>query len=1040
MQTHQAWTLGILLSLGAAASGLAAPPLAVRNGETLSLAAPKGATPPAIDAFGDPGDVEAAMFAGADYLVRMQADVTGDNAGNGMVDADPDDAGWDWETYATSHTADPSPTNIYGETAQGLFQAWLANPAASYATAMTDAADHIVAVGPSAIRTSADICFLLDYAASGLAGTPATYESAAAAIWSWRLANQGPTATDVAEYIRDLRHGQGYDNGIIPWDIGKYAEALMRLDGVFPMSGYDSDAAAVAAVLWEDSFNGNMGYFDPDGLNQAYDPAWSTPTSWWYTLGLTGLVTAFEAVGGYGPELALLESWLLSCQYPGGLFSDQYGAQGGDADVQTTAFAILALDLLGGHQAEIDLAARALAGAQYPNGAFMGWSGYGPMLTGECAAGLALGEIAYRVNQDPLYLHVAVDEGSPYTDRVTINYSLTAGTEAYRALTVFVDYDPLVLTPTAVTQAFFPANSTFQHNLPFSPAGHLEITLAILGPTPGISGAVGSLFTITWNGILEDVNPGTAVHIAQVVMRDPANQDIFAAGGDDVEIEVDDTNPTLDVTTPMEPCLNDDFEVTLDADDNVNLDRIEYQFDGAGPWLPAVTGMTVDSFFDVFSVDISGLTPGDHTIVFRTWDDVGYSHATDAWSFHKDFLAPTPATNLAALPGDHLVSLTWSAGTNLDGYEVWRAKRGTDYPYVGGRPPLSTWPADYTHIDDLGNAAVSYVDDFGADSYATRGIYDYVLVSQDCVNSPVASAAATATNYFLGDWAGPGGYGDTFYDGFVCTPDLTWLATVYGTLAVPASHEMDVAPTHDMSRFGLPGPDTRVNFEDLIVLAMNYRGGCTTPLLQIRRGEGAGQLADVATRALLAGEGAERQLVLDGSLLGLTVDLATTAELLSVGTTHGTALFYRTATGWTVDVVGLTDLLSRDTVISLRFSEGAQVSLAAAEGRDEANAPLLLDGVTEVLPAHPLRWALGQNQPNPFNPTTVIHYSLADDATVRLSVFNSLGQLVRVLQDGPQAAGAHDLTFDGAALASGVYVYRLEADAFSAQQKMILVK
>ena len=1049
MQTHQAWTLGILLSLGAAASGLAAPPIAARSDENLTLTAPKGTTPPAVDDFGDPDDFGAALLAGADYLVGMQADFTEDNAGNGFSDSDPDDAGWDWNAYmpTLNHSAAASPPNTMGETAMGLVKAWQLSHQASYMTALDDVANRMIAVGPTGTggyHHSADVIFLLEFAGIATSPTPAACRNAARNIWIYQLATYGPTATLFAEDLRDTRAvDQGYHNGVVPWDLGAWAQAVAQLDLAFPGQGYGTDADDIAEVMWQDSFNANPGYFQPyNPVNQGFDPTWGDTHFWWYTLGITGLIDGFTATGTHTAELAGLQATLLACQYPGGAFSGSYGANPTDEDWQTTGYAMSTMGAsLSGLQSELNDAATWLATTQDVSGAFVyGDGSHYPSVVGQCVAGLSYSDI-YRVNQDPLYRHVAVNEGPSYTNRVMTNYSLTAGMEAYRALTVFVDYDPAVLTPVAIDQEYFPGDETFQSNLAYNPNGHLEITLAILGPTPGISGAVGSLFTITWNGILEDVNPGTAVHIAQVVMRDPLNQDIFAASGADVEIEVDDTDPTLVVTPPAEPCLNDDFEVTLDADDNVNLERIEYQFDGAGPWLPAVTGMTVDSFFDVFSVDISGLTPGDHTIVFMVWDDVGYSFDADGWPFHKDFLAPTAASNLAAMPDDHLVSLTWTAGSNLDGYEVWRAKRGTDYPYVGGRPPLSTWPGDYTHIDDLGPTAVDYDDDFGADTYVDRGIYDYVLVSVDCVNDPSASAAASATNYFLGDWADADGYGDPDnYDGFVCTPDLTWLATVYGTLAVPASHEMDVAPTHDMSRFGLPGPDTHVNFEDLIVLAMNYRGGCTTPLLQIRRGDGAGQLADAATRALLTGAGAERQLVLDGTMLGLTVDLATTAELLSVSTTHGTALSYRTATGWTVDVVGLTDLLSRDTVISLRFTEGAEVSLTRAEGRDEANGALLLEGVTEVLPAQPAVFALAQNQPNPFNPTTVIHYSLADDATVRLSVFNSMGQLVRVLQDGPQTAGAHEATLDGSRLASGLYVYRLEAGAFTAQQKMILVK
>jgi hypothetical protein len=75
----------------------------------------------------------------------------------------------------------------------------------------------------------------------------------------------------------------------------------------------------------------------------------------------------------------------------------------------------------------------------------------------------------------------------------------------------------------------------------------------------------------------------------------------------------------------------------------------------------------------------------------------------------------------------------------------------------------------------------------------------------------------------------------------------------------------------------------------------------------------------------------------------------------------------------------------------------------------------------------PSRCLLDQNFPNPFNPSTTIRYGLPSRAYVTLTVFNTLGQQVLVLQNGEEDAGYHNVTFDATSLSSGVYFYRLQA-------------
>jgi FtsP/CotA-like multicopper oxidase with cupredoxin domain len=85
-------------------------------------------------------------------------------------------------------------------------------------------------------------------------------------------------------------------------------------------------------------------------------------------------------------------------------------------------------------------------------------------------------------------------------------------------------------------------------------------------------------------------------------------------------------------------------------------------------------------------------------------------------------------------------------------------------------------------------------------------------------------------------------------------------------------------------------------------------------------------------------------------------------------------------------------------------------------------------------------FALEQNHPNPFNPSTVIRYTLPGIQSVTLKVFNMLGQDVATLDRGERGPGTHAVEWNAAALPSGVYYYRLQADNLIIGNKMLLIK
>lgn len=91
-------------------------------------------------------------------------------------------------------------------------------------------------------------------------------------------------------------------------------------------------------------------------------------------------------------------------------------------------------------------------------------------------------------------------------------------------------------------------------------------------------------------------------------------------------------------------------------------------------------------------------------------------------------------------------------------------------------------------------------------------------------------------------------------------------------------------------------------------------------------------------------------------------------------------------------------------------------------------------------PSLPTSMILHPNFPNPFNSTTEIAFDLPRAGKVSLKVFDLLGREVAVVQDGMMAAGNHRVNFDGKDLASGVYVYRLQAGEVVSARKMVVLK
>ncbi len=134
------------------------------------------------------------------------------------------------------------------------------------------------------------------------------------------------------------------------------------------------------------------------------------------------------------------------------------------------------------------------------------------------------------------------------------------------------------------------------------------------------------------------------------------------------------------------------------------------------------------------------------------------------------------------------------------------------------------------------------------------------------------------------------------------------------------------------------------------------------------------------------------------------------------------------------------------------MTDGAHVALEFTKVRlneqDVTDASYSEGGTMHGSEKLPTSFALTQNHPNPFNPTTTIEYAIpgsAGSVHVTVSIYDVAGRLVRTLVNGTAAPGIHSANWDGrddrgSSVGSGVYFYRIEAGGFRANRKMVLLK
>ncbi len=128
-------------------------------------------------------------------------------------------------------------------------------------------------------------------------------------------------------------------------------------------------------------------------------------------------------------------------------------------------------------------------------------------------------------------------------------------------------------------------------------------------------------------------------------------------------------------------------------------------------------------------------------------------------------------------------------------------------------------------------------------------------------------------------------------------------------------------------------------------------------------------------------------------------------------------------------------LIIRDARVANLYLQEFKARYIEAGGSDDIEL-----GVRKITGQVPSVFTLGQNFPNPFNPTTTIQFGVSSSGFVELKVFDVLGREVRTLVARKEEPGLYEVRFDGMSLPSGIYFCRLRAGAYTSTLKMLLLK
>jgi hypothetical protein len=487
-------------------------------------------------------------------------------------------------------------------------------------------------------------------------------------------------------------------------------------------------------------------------------------------------------------------------------------------------------------------------------------------------------------------------------------------------------------------------------------------------------------------------------------------------------------------------------------------------------WAPvASSGATVGgaSRFIQYGATLTANTAADQTPSLK---DVGITCGACNADM-PDAIADLGAAAAAGGTGGRTgVKVSWSAAPQGSGVAVYRKAFG-DYPlYRADHGAAPAAPASPAAALAQGWTLTPVTAPGAVDVPPARGFWYYAgFVTNACgVTSAPSNVSGGALDYLLGDvsdGASTCASAAEAGDGTVSTPDLSALGANYGQ-SFPTTDDrvcLDVGPTVDYGLRSLPHPDGRLDFEDLVLYALNFE--VPLPALaarqhELKRAAAFDALELDAAPSRRAGEAFDVVLRFSGTGLvhALSVDLAWDGSVAEfVGASPGALLateggLVLTPQPGRVDAAVLggnaAGLQGDGELVLVRFRARADgdpaVRITATRARDAANHPVLL-GQSSPAPVVPRVTRLGPVFPNPFHTALNVSFSLARSAPVRIEVLDLAGRVMRHLENGFHPAGVQVVTWDGRgdsgeAVPPGSYVIRFQAGEFRQTRWVQLIR